>query len=78
MATKKIRYSCERQQGAPLIPDNQNNLLRERMCMQYEILSMALGGSDVYVLNEEGLYWYEIDDPKDLAFAEKNVLPHLK
>lgn len=45
---------------------------------EYEILSMAQGGSDVYVLNEEGLYWYEIDDPEDLAYAEKNVLPHLK
>ncbi len=45
---------------------------------EYEILSMAQGGSDVYVQNEEGLYWYEIDDSEDLAYAEKNVLPHLK
>lgn len=45
---------------------------------EYEILSMAQGGSDVYVLNEEGLYWYEIDDPEDLAYAEKSILPHLK
>lgn len=45
---------------------------------EYELLSMAQEGSDVYVLNEAGLYWYEIDDPEDLAFAEKNVLPHLK
>lgn len=45
---------------------------------EYEILSMAQGGSEVYVLNEEGLYWYEIDDPEDLAYAEKNVLPRLK
>ena len=45
---------------------------------EYELLSMAQGGSDVYVLNEVGLYWYEIDDTEDLAFAEKNILPHLK
>ena len=45
---------------------------------EYELLSMAQGGSGVYVLNEAGLYWYEIDDPEDLAFAEKNVLPYLK
>lgn len=45
---------------------------------EYEILSMAQSGSVVYVLNEEGLYWYEIDDPVDLVYAEKNVLPHLK
>ena len=44
---------------------------------EYEILSMAHGGSIVYVLNEKGLFWYEIDDTKDLAFAEKNILPHL-
>lgn len=44
---------------------------------EYEILSMAQSGSRVYVLNEAGLYWYEIDDPDDLAYAEKNVLPHL-
>ena len=42
------------------------------------LLSMAQDGSDVYVLNEEGLYWYEIDDPEDLAYAEKNILSHLK
>lgn len=45
---------------------------------EYEILSMAQDGSDVYVLNEDGLHWYEIDDPEDLAYAEKNVLPYLK
>lgn len=45
---------------------------------EYEILSMAQSGSAVYVLNEKNLYWYEIDDPEDLAYAEKNVLPHLK
>ena len=45
---------------------------------EYEILSMAQTGSDVYVLNEQGLYWYEIDDTEDLAFAEKNIVPHLK
>lgn len=44
---------------------------------EYEILSMAQGGSRVFVLNEAGLYWYEIDDPDDLAYAEKNILPHL-
>lgn len=45
---------------------------------EYEILSMAQGGSRVYVLNEAGLHWYEIDDPDDLAYAEEHVLPHLK
>lgn len=44
---------------------------------EYEILSMAQSGSRVFVLNKAGLYWYEIDDPDDLAYAEKNILPHL-
>ena len=44
---------------------------------EYELLTMAQGGADVYVQNEAGLYWYEIDDPDDLAYAEKNILPHL-
>ena len=51
---------------------------KPKLGYEYEILSMAQSGNRVYVLNEEGLYWYEIDDPDDLAYAEKNVLPHLK
>lgn len=53
-------------------------VVQPKLGYEYEILSMAQGGSDVYVLKEEGLYWYEIDDPEDLAYAEKNVLPHLR
>lgn len=45
---------------------------------EYQILSMAQGGANVYVLNEPGLYWYEIDDVEDLAYAEHKILPHLK
>jgi 2-aminoethylphosphonate-pyruvate transaminase len=51
---------------------------KPKLGYEYELLSMAQNGSDVYVLNEKGLFWYEIDDPDDLAFAEKNILPHLK
>lgn len=51
---------------------------KPKLGYEYELLSMAQEGSDVYVLNEEGLYWYEIDDPEDLAYAEKNILSHLK
>ena len=51
---------------------------KPKLGYEYEILSMAQGGSKVYVLNEAGLYWYEIDDPDDLSYAEEHVLPHLK
>ena len=32
----------------------------------------------VYVLKVDGLKWYEIDDPDDLAYAEEHILPFLK
>jgi len=51
---------------------------KPKLGYEYEILSMAQSGSRVYVLNEAGLYWYEIDDPDDLAYAEEHILPHLK
>ena len=51
---------------------------KPKLGYEYQLLSMAQKGSDVFVLNETGLHWYEIDDPEDLNFAEKNVLPHLK
>lgn len=50
---------------------------KPKLGYEYEILSMAQGGSRVYVLNEADLYWYEIDDPDDLAYAEEHILPHL-
>ena len=50
---------------------------KPKLGYEFEILSMAQGGADVYVLNEKGLYWYEIDDPEDLAYAEEHVLPYI-
>lgn len=51
---------------------------KPKLGYEYEILSMAQSGNRVFVLNEAGLYWYEIDDPDDLAYAEEHILPHLK
>lgn len=51
---------------------------KPKLGYEYELLCMAQEGFNVYVLKEFGLCWYEIDDPEDLAFAENNVLPHLK
>lgn len=44
---------------------------------EYELLTMSQHVRKVYVLREEHLKWYEIDDPEDLAYAEKHVLPFL-
>ena len=34
-------------------------------------------GNPVYVLCEEGLAWYEIDDERDLEYAEKNIIQRI-
>ena len=44
---------------------------------EYELLSMSKEISPVYVLCEEGLKWYEIDDIDDLQYAEEHVVPFL-
>lgn len=44
---------------------------------EYQLLTMSQTLRKVYVLKVEGLKWYEIDDPDDLAYAEKNILKYL-
>lgn len=44
---------------------------------EYQLLSMSQTISPVYVLCEEGLKWYEIDDIDDLRFAEENIINYL-
>lgn len=44
---------------------------------EYELLHMSQHVSPVFVLCEEGLKWYEIDDIDDLRYAEENVIPWL-
>jgi len=44
---------------------------------EYELLQMSQRIRKVYVLKVDGLKWYEIDDPQDLAYAEEHVLPYL-
>lgn len=44
---------------------------------EYELLSMSQTGHPVFVLCEEGLKWYEIDDAQDLKYAEEHITPYL-
>lgn len=44
---------------------------------EYQLLHMSQHGSPVYVLCEEGLKWYEIDDIDDLKFAEEHIIQYL-
>lgn len=41
---------------------------------EYELLYMSRNISPMYVLNLPGLQWYEIDDPDDLQYAERNII----
>ena len=44
---------------------------------EYALLEMARREEQIYVLKEERLFWYEIDDEADLLYAEKNVMPYI-
>ena len=44
---------------------------------EYELLHMSQHVSPVFVLCENGLKWYEIDDVDDLKFAEENIIKYL-
>jgi len=44
---------------------------------EYALLEMARLDEKIYVLKEEHLFWYEIDDEADLLYAEKNVIPYI-
>ena len=43
---------------------------------EFQILSMSKQ-QQVYVLREEGLKWYEIDDVQDKAYAEQHIIPYI-
>lgn len=47
---------------------------KPKLGYEYELLSMSQHISPVYVLCVPGLFWYEIDDVKDLKYAERHVL----
>lgn len=44
---------------------------------EYELLHMSQHVQPIYVLCEEGLKWYEIDDIDDLNYAEGHIIPWL-
>ena len=50
---------------------------KPKLGYEYELLSMSREVSPVYVLCEDGLKWYEIDDIDDLRFAEEHIIPFL-
>ena len=47
---------------------------KPKLGYEYQLLDMSQRVMPVYVLNAPNVYWYEIDDADDLAFAEENVV----
>lgn len=45
---------------------------------EYQLLHMSQETQPVFVLCEEGLKWYEIDDIDDLSYAEEHIVPFLQ
>ena len=56
---------------------NQKENLLPKLGYEYQLLHMSQHIKPVYVLCEEGLKWYEIDDIDDLKFAEENIIRYL-
>ena len=50
---------------------------KPKLGYEYQLMTMSQEKMKVYVLNVEGLKWYEIDDVDDLAYAEEHILKYL-
>ena len=50
---------------------------KPKLGYEYQLLWMSQNISPVYVLNSSDVKWYEIDDDRDLAYAEQNVVRFL-
>ena len=44
---------------------------------EFALLEMSRQGEKIYVLKEDHLFWYEIDDETDLLYAEKYIMSHI-
>lgn len=43
---------------------------------EYQLLHMSCAISPVYILKPDKLLWYEIDDERDLKYAEEHIVPY--
>ena len=44
---------------------------------EYAMLEMARLDEKIYLMKEDPLFWYEIDDEADLLYAEKNIIQYI-
>lgn len=47
---------------------------KPKLGYEYELLYMSQNVRPVYVLNSKEVSWYEIDDERDLEYAERNIV----
>ena len=45
---------------------------------EYQLLFMSQHVMPLFVLKEDDLLWYEIDDEEDLVYAEKNIMTKME
>ncbi|MBS7399432.1 MULTISPECIES: phosphocholine cytidylyltransferase family protein [Hallella] len=50
---------------------------KPKLGYEYELLHMSQAISRVFVLNAKDVHWYEIDDERDLQYAEEHVVGKL-
>ena len=50
---------------------------KPKLGYEYQLLDMSQHVTPVFVLNAHDVYWYEIDDEQDLAYAEKHIVEHI-
>lgn len=50
---------------------------KPKLGYEYMLLEMSATHTPVYVLNSPRVKWYEIDDERDLQYAEENVIKYL-
>ncbi len=50
---------------------------KPKLGYEYQLLHMSQNGNPVYVLNAHDVHWYEIDDERDLQYAEDHVVGKL-
>lgn len=50
---------------------------KPKLGYEYELLHMSQAVSPVHVLNAKDVSWYEIDDERDLRYAEEHVISKL-
>ena len=51
---------------------------KPKLGYEYQLLDMSQRVMPVFVLNLHDIYWYEIDDERDLHYAEEHILKQIK